>query len=748
MANPAYSLVSVRGNFFIQDTNTNQLYSVDGAGRGIENKKQLLQEAVNVLNRIGIQDDLSQVKLMRDGVHIGDQVINLSDIEGYERSYQQIEASYSQTVSHSNHVAAHVMSESLPQMGASVAAQRGELHHEGGLGEEHAFEYLPDAQPPEAAKSALASIAKFFSRLKWPNFLVKVGEVFEKIFSKGTFVARHQNRAQKFMDPTEAKINKVREFSVQRGDKYAYVPNDIILSPELREERDLDHKIGGQEACPENGVVPVDVFKSGTHTVTGYDVRNNGIEPGAVVPTSTRYADDPEVGNHLINCYMTESNGAGIIRTGVIDTPEKAAEFERAATVLNKQMGREDQPVRVMSHQLNSPEREASMIKRQHKHLLARKSESFQAGHLNAPNNRFYHHHKTFKGVPLISDFLSGEKKSHEQNVEGMVQYLAWIVEDLQKSSDLEVKAIASKLDQVGAQTIIAKQVEVDQKFKEITDLESQIDESDDDDAINDYQNQINQIMQEIDNLRTQMIHGDGQKTGLKELHKYITQVLPTIDLKSENIQANPNLKTFDETLNLFGKLLGSQLEIKGGEIDRNQEHLMLFALDKRLGVISAINCKSGLDRTGILFALFLSAMDLPEDKVMDIALNWETYSLALNKLYKAKDYDADLVDAELSKMGPLGQNLKTLFDMQHDVLQHLLKVSLPITGLSTGIIGLKYQKGIAENLLPLYCLPPVVKTEEGNIIRLFTYDSKGKPEGLTDEGHALITQLSPHRGA
>ncbi len=742
MVQPRFEVIGTGNAYQIRDNVKKCLYeprSPEG-GLSITDAGKLLRGAIDIIQKSGDVADLSQVEIGNDGVHIGDRFIRREEIEGFDQAYTEIDSSFSPVVDRTSTFARREIPDNAEQTGASPRAASGEdVGGPSDLGDRD-VSHLPDAVTPPAARSALSSIARFFRRIRWPDFIVKIAEVFEKIFAKDHFVARHRARAQEYNAPTDDKIAAVREFEVlPAGDHlHAHVPESIRLERDQSDYRPVDHKEQGRVAIERGEVRAVAPLESGhgtlKHTVTAYDVRSGTAEPDAVVPTATRFHQhSATVGNHLVNCYMTQKDGAGILRTGVINTPEKAAEFRAAAQELHRQMGRRGK-VRIVSHQLNSPEPEGKMIRKQHQYLLQQCDDDFEIAHLNAPCNRYYHVTRAHGGKPIASAFLTGEKQSHEMNVEGMTQYLGWILEDAPEE-------LKTKLNQKGASKILAKQKEVNQKFSEIVDLEKRISETEDKDVQKDLKAQIKTKLQEIDTLRNQMIWGKpGEFSGLREMHKYLKEVW-----EQDNVE-----HPMRDRMIIFRKLLGNQLEIEGAELERNQEHLLFFALDKELGVITAMNCKSGLDRTGFLFALFLGAMDLPEEKMLKIALNWESYSLELNQLYRKNNYDPKAVWNELDpKYHRDGEELRYIFEMQQNVLQHLLKVSLPITGISTGLVGLKWGKGMTANLLPLYCIPPVVKTgDPERTIQLLTYSKSGKPQGLTAEGHRLMTQLSPHRGA
>jgi hypothetical protein len=81
-------------------------------------------------------------------------------------------------------------------------------------------------------------------------------------------------------------------------------------------------------------------------------------------------------------------------------------------------------------------------------------------------------------------------------------------------------------------------------------------------------------------------------------------------------------------------------------------------------------------------------------------------------------------------------------------VLQNLLAVGIPITQISTGVVGFKWNTGFVENLLPLNFIPSHVKLEDGTVVRLVNSGSDGSVKGITTTGRRLLTKFQNSRGS
>lgn len=424
----------------------------------------------------------------------------------------------------------------------------------------------------------------------------------------------------------------------------------------------------------------------GDFVATPYGFKNGQLVPRYVVPTGLKLPD-------LENIHITQTGeNQGVLRTAVVNSKARADQF---ALAIEKMTTNSRNQVRVVSHQLNSYENgENAFVKNQHKQMARLAvDKNIQIAHINTPTNRFYNYTRLFEGTflePVVNFFLPGEKKSHKQNVEGMAQYAAWVASDIGLHSD---SANFQNLSQ-----------EIQAKYKDIL------------------------IIQE--KLKTNPPDAKELKLQKHELHNQIRELRATtrqalIDFKQSLANRPDSFKA-----QLLLKLIDSQLRIN--PLSRAQEVLMIKLLNKELGVISATNCKSGLDRTGFAHAVEMAVYQLyksgkyTSQQIEELVLNWDEISSNHFTPGKAK---SDILN-----------------EMQNYVLMNLIDVGIPITQRSTGLVGLKWHSGRTAQLVPLEFIPEKVKRGDVDV-KLVNYEN-GKPTGLTDLGHRLLTKLQKMRGA
>jgi hypothetical protein len=264
-------------------------------------------------------------------------------------------------------------------------------------------------------------------------------------------------------------------------------------------------------------------------------------------------------------------------------------------------------------------------------------------------------------------------------------------------------------------------------------------------------------------------------REGMQELIELTTKIATQADEQGSDrltFIANVLMQSLPQT--------GSDTRVRIREVERN------FLFDMLLGTIVEMNCKSGLDRTGMARALWDSLMsirrEVPGDKGLDVlidlvnkqdALSAENNKL-MNEFLQAKgisvmedlekpslvykgNFRKDYIDYLNSKVSDPKHraDLTRALHYQDLVAYHLLTVALPITQESTGVVGLKYnhKSKFGANPHPLNRIPMIMQTEDGALIRNF-YPTTG--QGWTDwMGHtmtpacsALFERLSPCRGA
>ncbi len=420
-----------------------------------------------------------------------------------------------------------------------------------------------------------------------------------------------------------------------------------------------------------------------------YGTNGENLVKNRVIPTGLKTP-------HLENIHVTKTGeGVGVLRTAVVNSKTRAEEFVQAIRVIQD---KSETPLRVVSHQLNSYENnEDAFVKNQHKQMARiTRDHKIPVAHINTPTNRFYNVTRLFEGTflePVVNFFLPGEKKSHKQNIEGLSQMAAWVMEDMNRPEDQAVLSENAKV--------------VRNCYARILDIQEALKNNPNDPKAKELKNEKQELHQRITRLRADM------RQNLIDFRTSINQMGDAAPLKAK----------------LMVKLIDSQLRLDN-PIPRAQEVLIIKLLNKELNVISATNCKSGLDRTGFAHAVEIALFQLykkyEKQDIENLVLNWDKIS---------KDH-----------FTPGKPKSNILNEMQNYVLMNLIDAGIPITQRSTGLLGLKWHSGKMAQLVPLEFIPATI-TSGGNTVTLVKYEN-GAPTGLTDMGHRLLTKLQKFRGA
>lgn len=214
---------------------------------------------------------------------------------------------------------------------------------------------------------------------------------------------------------------------------------------------------------------------------------------------------------------------------------------------------------------------------------------------------------------------------------------------------------------------------------------------------------------------------------------------------------------------------------------------MLIQLLNDRLGVHSGMNCKSGLDRTGFWHAVKLAMVrferQYPKADMVNFVVKWDDHTSLLNKLEarlskeggtiedyleintsKEKWFTAfrdllphDAIDWKKSPptikddhLALIKLQIRRVIEFREMVKDNLLGVGLPITQVSTGFAGFKWNSGLIENLHPLNFIPSNLTSKSGETPprRLVNFNSDGSVKGITRLGHAALVMLSGKRGS
>lgn len=539
--------------------------------------------------------------------------------------------------------------------------------------------------------------------------------------------------------------------------------------------------------------------------------KNKGIIPTSFVLGKPKVNGTAVEKDHLTNIYIFESADKKIvIRTGRIDTEQRANDFIQIIEELYaKNPGK---PLRAVSHQLNSFETESKMIDNQHYWIsqVNKKLEGkAEVIHINTPFNRWYHMTVSLDSLGVLGKFIKSvasaihknsfksEKLSKLQNYDSLGTYVKWVKEDM---SEIPIIGENNSKDFKIEMNILENNLKFRQERGKVIDQRLSNKFKD-----NEYPLSMNHLRSELkDSLSSDYISLRNMETILKNQPKTpeLIESLQKISLMKEILRSQLGItegefdptKAFkaknSENQPAFDRIAEVESLVKGPSIDRGKENMMFQKLNDMLRVAGAINCKSGLDRTALAHAMKLATLSYekelleidPDNAVkrsFDLVNEWDSTTNIVNamtahlnniqsdlgtrhrqigqwldSLSTVDDWRrefGDLLPADIKNEKDL-EELKTkigdVLQYRKEVLKNLIEVCIPITTASTGVMGLKWNSGMQENLMPLNFLPSHVVTEDGAVKPLVLYESNGKPMGISKAGREIATKFMKDRGS
>lgn len=525
-----------------------------------------------------------------------------------------------------------------------------------------------------------------------------------------------------------------------------------------------------------------------------------------VCPTSERALGES---NDLTNIYFhITDDGHLSITCGVIDTEEKADQFMAAVAEALKHRdsvrpGLIFPDLRISMHQLNSMGSgpgvvvsERSLVNRQHQMVdyINRNMENY----LKEQNVTF-----TGRGpyVAHINRCLNGftqikgeDANAYPINREGLAIQMGWLAKDIgllnlpeeYQTKQLAVNRTLKELQEKKTRLAEARQNHIqhspmmrniNQALKEI---EARI--------IN---QQIKMLdlpegaQQELNRLRGQLNGMQAVKKGLadqlapaqdetgnriRELEKEIKaldtqlegqvkELTVAMHAYQQELAKDPQQKELTTKLKIATHILAIQTgmaeKLDLPKLTPTQELGYQLLFDQMLNLVTEINCKSGLDRTGFARSL-LNAIQQEIKKGTTVA---EMVKFLDN--FESAVHAMDMDVSERMRQDPHfnfatwlegdGQRHRGVYDFQASVFAELVGVARRITGRSAGVEGLKWhhdKKSInpfEKNPHPIPFIPMFIEAE-GQMVQLIQVDKKGH-RSLTADGNAVLMGLSARRG-
>ncbi|MDP1834969.1 MAG: hypothetical protein Q8K75_03475 [Chlamydiales bacterium] len=456
-------------------------------------------------------------------------------------------------------------------------------------------------------------------------------------------------------------------------------------------------------------------------------------------------------GPNLVNAIIRESKyGKITIRCGIYDDPVKAAQFLAIVKQALQKGETVPENVRIAAHNLCSygVAKESSQKGKSDTKVTKLMGEAdlivgqqTQIHHLEVEIDAWLKkqispqigiHFTSFEPTGKI---LGDSTDSHERNIDGTATYIRWLQKSFYSENPpafLTTKKgqplyVARQLDHERNRLIRAEKkllacLKRDKRKMRIPELEAQV------------ERHKQTIRDKTDELKN-------------SLHMLTTMLQELSQVSDEE----------DPQKVIATKLVAHYLTIQLGQYDeswpamtRAQELALSFLIDYVLDVITQLNCKSGVDRTGLAAAIFYALeqmieRDLDAGKTRAQALE-HAYNFLLSFLDNVhamdvaikQDHGSDkAIDLDAWLESEVGQPFKETVNFQRDIFAYVMGISEPLEFHSSGFRGLKWKL----NRMMFDWLPSFIHdTASGNWIRLTTPStSTPNQRKLTNEGHQLF---------
>lgn len=444
------------------------------------------------------------------------------------------------------------------------------------------------------------------------------------------------------------------------------------------------------------------------------------------------------------------------ITCGAINTKKKADQFIAALLHIRnlQQQNLFDGHIqhcgslRLTLHQLNSFTLEGNFIRKEH--LLAAYMEK-QLTHRECPDELILcHTNRCINALtkPTLAALTGEENRARRMNLNALATQLLWLANDVPCGGDGKGDAVRH---------IILSSRTNEGNGKSLKELRKLI------------------VNSEYSLCQTQW---DPPSRGVKRIisRQKADIFIYQRQLQSLLIAITRSLQTYASKdappLHLMTAVLSNQLQITNDafpSLSPTQEAIVQLLLDSALGAISEINCKSGLDRTGILRALHAALQQTftTSEGAFDyigaynFIVDWSVQVDALDsaiEISKSRSVNPKQFDFG-SWIEGADHHRQCVARFQAAVWEQLCSISLPITARSTGLCGLKWhfqKKSISAKLLdfcglsdknfhPLPYLPMYGFDQKSGrwfqIIKIVNNERK-----MTKKGISILMGLSGHR--
>ena len=304
--------------------------------------------------------------------------------------------------------------------------------------------------------------------------------------------------------------------------------------------------------------------------------------------------------SNLKTAFFAAVNHFILFRSGAIETPEKAQEFLDCIKGINQ-----EKVLRVLSCQVNTPETDWELIQRQHLRLAFLNQSLGNEGmiaHLNIPINRLF-----IDPANLPSEFMSKTIIAlyRQLNTEGWAIYTQWMNEEMEKvlktfkPEAVDEYQLQARLEDFGIETHSLLLNDIKKELKNTLLEMDQIELNKNADS----DRSLFSLEKKAIFLRERL------KNALQIQYIILNDIVEGIGIIEA---AHPELLFLKSKALLLASLLGAETgSPKASVLVPEQQLLLIQLLNQQLGVVTCVNCDTGLERTSIAFSLMLGMAEM-----------------------------------------------------------------------------------------------------------------------------------------
>ena len=498
-------------------------------------------------------------------------------------------------------------------------------------------------------------------------------------------------------------------------------------------------------------------FASNVIVEEGFVIEKDG--PTYRVTSGKVYTEQKATEDHLNLCFSAFIQSSAILRTGPINTLNKAREFlafaKERGKILAAQFQKMNRKPRIVCDQLNDPLLDWEKIRLQNVYLKLAANEdklAMSVVHMCLPTGKLFIRNDIEPRTPF--QLKNVDKLAKELNWFGWIQYALWISEEMEAllenirsdaSEKYQLVALFQEFMNQSRSTLLEKSL---QEVLDLTYNYAQLDLK----RIT-YPQESNTIKQDFLSIEKDLFKAS---LSIKESLKAILEIVLKIEAEAVREKNIPeDYHPIRRIILLYRKILQTQIEPTiNPKTSWIQQVMLRQLLDDELMVTSSINCANGVEQTHLTYSLKVTTLELrqkyPAERVIDVAFNWDSNVAKINAFIQKNGYQAYRAwlaappatpeDVTLHRRAGVVDRLRKLyFKIMMDLCLPIQQTTgNPISGLGEHVQAEKSYLNVLPSFLEM-------KYDDGEVewIPYVTYNEEtGEPLDLEEKGYRTLSRF------